>query len=134
MKVMMDFMKTMLLMPRPWVAWVGLLMTANFVFPLIFITTLEGQIVLGTGMVSAMIQMGIFQTKGFVRLLGIGHSPWIPLLLWLWTRLNFDSSLFAYWILALMVLNSLSLLIDALDVIRYLKGEKEPQLSLASDQ
>ena len=112
---------------------VGLLMFANFLSPLIFITTLEGQVVLGTGIVSAIIQMGIFQAKGFVRLLGIGHSPWIPMLVWLWTRLDWDFSIFAYWILALIVLNSLSLIIDAVDVARYLMGEKEPHLSLSSD-
>ncbi|MEE8349559.1 MAG: hypothetical protein V3R94_08320, partial [Acidobacteriota bacterium] len=111
MSVMMNFMRTMLTMPKPWVAWIGLLMAANFIFPVIFISSLEGRVVLATGMASAMIQMGIFQTKGFVRLLGIGHSPWIPLLLWLWTRLNFDASPFAYWIVALMVLNTLSLII-----------------------
>ena len=82
----MSFMRTMLLMPKPWVAWLGLLMAANFILPLIFITTLEGQVVLATGLISAMIQGRIFQTLGFVRLLGIGHSPWIPLLLWLWSR------------------------------------------------
>lgn len=130
----MNFMRTMLLMPKPWVAWLGLLMALNFLFPLIFITTLEGQVVLGTGMVSAMIQMGIFESKGFVRLLGIGHSPWVPMLLWLWTRLDFDGSLVAYWIVSLMVLNSLSLIIDAIDVTRYLRGEREPQLSLSADK
>ena len=133
MKVMMDFMRTMLLMPKPWVAWLGLLMGANFIFPLIFITTLEGQVVLATGMVSAMIQMGIFRAKGFVRLLGIGHSPWVPMLLWLWSRLDLDSSILAYWILAVIALNSLSLIIDATDVTRYLRGEREPHLSLSPD-
>ena len=129
----MNFMKTMLMMPKPWVGWLGMLTFANFISPLIFITTLEGQVVLGTGIVSAMIQMGIFQAKGFVRLLGIGHSPWIPMLVWLWTRLDWDFSIFSYWILALIVLNSLSLIIDAMDVARYLMGEQDPHLSLSSD-
>ena len=129
----MNFMKTMLMMPKPWVGWLGMLTFANFISPLIFITTLEGQVVLGTGIVSAMIQMGIFQAKGFVRLLGIGHSPWIPMLVWLWPRLDWDFSIFAYWILALIVLNSLSLIIDAVDVARYLMGERDPHLPLSSD-
>ena len=120
----MSFMRTMLLMPKPWVAWLGLLMAANFILPLIFITTLEGQVVLATGLISAMIQGRIFQTLGFVRLLGIGHSPWIPLLLWLWSRFEWDASIFAGWILAVMVLNSLSLIIDAVDVVRYVRGER----------
>ena len=126
----MSFMRTMLLMPKPWVGWLGLLMAANSIFPLIFITTLEGQVVLATGIVSAMIQRKIFQTQGFVRLLGIGHSPWIPLLLWLWSRFEWDASIFSYWVLAVIILNSLSLIIDAVDVVRYLRGEREPHLKL----
>ena len=49
---------------------------------------------------------------------------------WLWTRLDVApaGSLFRYWLLATVVLVSLSLLIDVTDVIRYLRGERAPQL------
>ena len=49
---------------------------------------------------------------------------------WLWTRLDLApaGSLFKYWLLATIVLVSLSLLIDATDVIRYLRGERKPYL------
>ena len=49
---------------------------------------------------------------------------------WLWTRLDLASagSYFRYWLLATIILVSLSLLIDASDVIRYLRGEREPNL------
>ncbi len=65
-----------------------------------------------------------------MRLLGIGHVVWVPMVPWLWTRLGVApaSSLFRYWLLATIVLVSLSLLIDAVDVIRYLRGERDPYL------
>jgi len=31
-----------------------------------------------------MTQMLIFHRLGFIRLLGIGHIYWIPMLAWLW--------------------------------------------------
>ena len=127
---MIDFFRTMLTLPKPWVAWVMLLMTANMIIPLFYLRTTEGKIVLAAAVLGAITQTAIFSAKGFVRLLGIGHIAWVPMVYWLWTRLD-DApagSLFRYWIVATLVLVSLSVLIDATDVIRYLRGEREPQL------
>ncbi len=79
-------------------------------------------------MFGALLQIAIFSAKGFVRLLGIGHVVWVPMVAWLWTRLEGvpAGSLFRYWLLATIVLVSLSVLIDAIDVIRYLRGERDP--------
>ncbi len=81
-------------------------------------------------MFGALLQIAIFAAKGFVRLLGIGHIAWVPMVAWLWTRLDVApaSSLFRYWLLANIVLVGLSLLIDAIDVTRYQRGEREPYL------
>jgi len=75
---MIRFFKTMLLLPKPWVAWVALLMGVNMMASLVFINTLEGKMVFAAGMVGAMVMMLIFRFKGFVRLLGVGHLFWIP--------------------------------------------------------
>lgn len=37
MKAMIDFFRTMLNLPKPWVAWVMLLMTANMIIPLFYL-------------------------------------------------------------------------------------------------
>lgn len=133
MKVMIDFFRTMLLMPTPWLAWIGLLMAANLVGPLFFIETLEAQVVLAAIILGAVIQTAIFRAKGFVRLLGMGHVAWVPMVAWLWTRLDQIemSSAFGYWVLAVMVLDSVSLFIDVTDVLRYIRGERTPHLTLA---
>ena len=131
MKVMVDFMRTMLTLPKPWVVWVMILMMANMVLPLFYLGTPEGKVVLGAFALGVTLQTAIFSAKGFVRLLGIGHIAWVPMLYWLWTRLDLApaGSLFRSWLLATIVLVSLSLLIDATDVIRYVRGERDPSLT-----
>ena len=130
MKAMIDFFRTMLTLPKPWVGWVMLLMTVNMIVPFFYLGTLEGKVVLGAAVLGALLQTWIFSAKGFVRLLGIGHVAWVPMVAWLWTRLDVApaGSFFRYWLLATIILVSLSLLIDATDVIRYLRGERAPQL------
>ncbi len=43
MQAMINFSKAMLKMPRPWVVWVGLLVTVSRVAPLFFMATLEAR-------------------------------------------------------------------------------------------
>ena len=130
MRAMFDFLRTMLSFPKPWVAWIMLLMMVNMVIPLFYLGTLEGRVVLGAFVFGALFQIAIFSAKGYVRLLGIGHIVWVPMAVWLWTRLEVApaSSVFRYWLLATIVLVSLSLLVDTVDVIRYLRGERDPYL------
>lgn len=132
MKAMIDFFKTMLRLPKPWVMWLGLLMFVNMVMPLVYIRTLEGKVVLAAMMAGALLMTMIFKAKGFVRLLGIGHMFWIPLVVWLGTRLTTlaPDDGFQLWILSVIGLNTLSLVIDCADVYRYLKGERAPTLTL----
>ncbi len=131
MKAMIGFVRAVLRLPKPWLAWVMLLVTVNMIVPLFYLGTLEGKVVLATMLFGATAQMVIFSAKGFVRLLGVGHILWIPMAYWLWTRLDAApaGSLFRYWLLGTTVLVSLSLLIDVADVIRYLRGEREPQIT-----
>ena len=134
MKTMISFIRTMLSLPKPWVAWVMLLMAVNLVIPFYYLATIEAQIVLGAALIGAIIQTAIFSTKGFVRLLGIGHILWIPMVVWLWSRLDLTapSSVFQFWLIAVVVLNSISLVIDATDVNRYRNGERDPHVEIGN--
>lgn len=102
MKSIINFMKTMLIMPIHWQAWLGILVTANIVVPMFYIHTLEAQVILATAIVGLMIMAFIFSMKGFVRLMGIGHFGWLPLVFWLGMRLEHApaDSLFGYWLMA----------------------------------
>ena len=132
MKSMMKLMRTMMIMPIHWQVWLGILVIVNMIVPFFFIHTLEAQVVVATFIVGLVIMSVIFSVKGFVRLLGIGHIGWLPLVFWLWTRLDHApaDSIFGYWLMAVVVLNSLSLIIDTIDVFRYVKGERRPVLTL----
>ena len=72
---MIKFIQTLLLMPKPWLVWIGLLLAANMLGALFFISTPEAQATLGALLLSAGIQTYIFSKKGFVRLLGVHNDP-----------------------------------------------------------
>ncbi len=132
MKSTMNFMKTMMIMPIHWQVWLGVLVAANIVVPFFFIHTPEAQVVLATAIAGLVIMSVIFSMKGFVRLMGIGHIGWLPLVFWLATKLDHApaDSTFGYWLMAVIVLDSLSVFIDTIDVLRYVKGERTPFLTL----
>jgi hypothetical protein len=117
------------------VVWIGFLVAANFAGSLLFIHTLEGQVVLAAAMVGVIIQLTIFSTEGFVRLLVIGHVVWIPMIPWLWSRyVHLPSmetdSFFAFWLITVMVVDGLSLIIDMANVVRYIHGEHKIPVKL----
>jgi len=64
-------------------------------------------------------------------LLGLAHLVWIPLILWLFTRLDQVPSDTDYgiWIRAVIGLNSASLVLDAANVLRYLRGERQEMVT-----
>ena len=78
-------------------------------------------------LLASMILMTILTGfAGFTRLLGWGHIFWIPLLIFLWTRLGLvpADDLFGIWLRALMVVNAVSLVFDGIDVFRYQAGDR----------
>ncbi len=133
MKFFIRFNKALMSMPMPWPLWLGLLVMANLLAPIYFFEALEAWVVLATFLAGAAIMMALFAAKGFVRLLGLGHILWIPMVPWLWTRLDLlePGGLMAYWIGAVVALNGISLIIDAIDVVRYVTGDREPTIPLA---
>ncbi len=121
------FNKGMMRMPLPWKFWLMSLVAINMIIPLFFLDRLESQVVVGTIVASMILMTALTGLSGFGRLLGLGHVLWIPLLYFLWTRLDQipADDFFGIWIRVLMVLNATSLVIDATDVIRYLAGDRE---------
>lgn len=127
MKSFIRFNKGMMLMPFHWQLWLLLLLTINVAIPLLWVGHLEAQLVLGAMIANVILMTLLTGLTGFSRLLGLGHLFWVPLLYFLWTRLDQIpvDHLFGLWIRALMVLNALSLVIDTVDVARYVTGEQE---------
>lgn len=131
-RVLKVFVKGMLVFPPTVWLWLALLMTANMVLPLVFIASLEGQVVFLCMLIGAMLQMAIIARLGFVRLLGLGHILWLLLVPWLWGRLELHQpgTSFRYFLAGVMVINTISVLIDAADVVRWMRGERTPTLTV----
>jgi len=121
------FNKGVMRMPVQWQLWQMLLVVANLIVPILFLDRLESQMVLAAIVVAAGLMTLLTALTGFTRLLGLGHIPWVPLVYFLWTRLDQipADDLFGLWLRILMVLNCLSLAIDTVDTIRYVAGERE---------
>ena len=127
MKAFIKFNRGMLKMPLQWQLWMAVLIAANLVAALFFLHRIEAQVVLGTLLASMILTTFLTARFGFTRILGLGHILWVPMLAFLFTRLGDipASDAFGIWIRALIVLNSVSLVIDAVDVIRYIAGDRE---------
>jgi hypothetical protein len=123
------FLRGMSSLAWPWWLWVALLGLVNMVAPLAFLGSAEARIVLAAVLVGAVVQLVIVGRLGFVRLLGVGHIvAWVPMLLWLVPRLtNLDADTpFGRWLVAVVVVDLISLAIDFVDVGRYLAGDRRP--------
>lgn len=131
MQQVVEFMKSIFSMKSPWPLWVALLMALNMMGPLFFIQSLEAKAVLVSTLAGAMLMMFLFSRYGFVRLLGLGHIFWIPLVIWLGTRISetpLDTP-FGIWLVSVLVANIVSLAIDMLDVSLYLRGDRKPMIA-----
>jgi hypothetical protein len=127
MGVMISFFKHIAGMPMHWRRWVMALILVNLA-SVLFLDRVEARWVLAAFAVGGVLQMILFARFGFVRLLGLGHFPWLALILWLLSRLDrlADEPVLFSWILVLMVFNGLSLVIDVADVINYWRGDRRP--------
>ena len=106
--------------------WVMLLLAANLAAPLFFLGSLEAQLVLVALAASMALMTILTGLVGYTRLLGLGHIFWIPLVVWLWSRLGQipADDAFGVWVRVLIALDTVSLLIDALEVARYAAGDR----------
>ena len=115
--------------------WVMLLLAANLAAPLFFLGRIEGQIVILAFVASMGLMTALTGVSGFTRVVGAGHFFWIPLIVWLWSRLDQIPPVdtFGLWVRALIVLNAASVLIDTVDVVRYLNGDRDEMVRGLAD-
>ena len=127
MHAFIKFNKGLLKMPLYARIWLMFLIAINMFLPLFFLDRVEAWAVL-TALLASMILMTILTAyAGFTRLLGLGHIFWFPLLYFLWSRLDQipADEFFGIWVRVLMAINAVSLVIDSIDVIRYIAGGRE---------
>ena len=127
-----SMIRAILHMPKPWATWNVALILVNLAGGLYYFGSLEGKLVVAAFFAAVIVMEAIYKAKGFVRLLGLGHIFWVPLMPWLWMRYA-DAPAdggFRTWLAAVMLVNTISLIIDAIDLVRYARGERAPTITL----
>jgi hypothetical protein len=126
MHAFIRFNRGILAMPIHWRLWLALLVGTNLVVPLFFIERAEAQAAIGAFVTSMGLMTALTARFGFSRILGFGHVAWVPLLGFLLTRLSevpMDDA-FGLWLRVVIALDATSLVIDAIDVVRFVRGER----------
>ena len=131
MEAFIRFNKGVLRYPAQVKIWMAALISVNLFVPLFYIKLFEAQVVLAAFFASFALMVALTAYSGFSRLLGLGHVLWLPLLYFLWTRLDMNpaDSPFGLWMRTLMALNAVSLVIDTVEVGRYLAGDHREVVS-----
>jgi hypothetical protein len=122
-----DFMAGIFSLAVGWKIWLFCLITVNFFIPVFFYHSLEAQLTIVAFFFGGMLGMILVKIQGFTRLLGLMHIPWIPLVFYLIGQLNSYSfsQPMGLWIRGVIILNGISLVIDFVDVVRYMRGERK---------
>jgi hypothetical protein len=107
-------------------AWGAALNVPQVVGGVLFLTTLEGQLVLATVIATLIVAGQIHRKMPFSRLIGLCHIPWLALLPWLVVRLLVQEHSIALqlWGYYVAMTIAISLVFDAIDVYRFTKGQK----------
>ena len=126
MRGFIRFNQGVMKMPLPWRLWLLLLVSLNAVVPFFFLGRIGAQLVLGAFLISIVLFSVLTARFGFTKIIGLGHAPWIPLVIFLFSGLSAvpGDELFGIWIRVLLALNVISLVIDAVDVGRYIAGDR----------
>jgi len=131
MRSFIKFNKGLLGYPLGVKVWLLVLITANLFVPLFLLPRIAAVVVIATFFAGFALMVWITEIAGFTRLLGLGHVLWIPLVVYAWSLLGGpgDSGLYGYWLRALITVNTVSLVVDVIDVARYLRGDRRPIVS-----
>lgn len=115
-------------------AWVMLLVVVHLAAILFVVVRRDGGwrvryqpiAILASFLLAGAFMGWLYGQVGYVRLLGLAHLVfWTPVYVWVWRSRPADgiASLYGKYLMAYLVIAGISLLIDAIDVIRYLLGD-----------
>ncbi len=113
-------------LPIIWIIWAFFILAVNGLGPLFFLDESVAIVILVSTVMSAAVGFILVSVQGFTKLVGLMHAPWVPALV-LQLMVFFNESPegdFAIWLLASIFTIAVSLAIDTVDVILFLKGNK----------
>lgn len=125
--VLMNGMMTYPVWLLAWIGWMMMVNTASIGF----LKNTEARFILGVWIPNGIGMTILAEVTGFTRLLGLSHVMWwTPLVIYLFLkRKDFDlSTIYGKWLVVVLTTNCLSLVVDYLDVIRWLLGERDSLL------
>lgn len=107
---------------KSWVYWMIFINSISILFAF---TRNEAHWVLTAWLANLLTMPMLFDAVGYVRLLGLPHIVfWTPLVIYLWMkRWSFSSTWAGRYLWVVMATNGASLVIDYIDVARYLAGD-----------
>ncbi len=118
--MMMHMMEVYPLWILAWVGWMGLVNGASVVF----LRHTPARIVLAAFVSAFIVMETLYAANGFNRLLGLGHVLfWTPLVIYLYRQMPAMTGNLKTWATAVLATNAVSLVIDYIDVARYLLGD-----------
>lgn len=126
MRSFLRFNRGILSMPWPWQLWVVVLAVANGIAPLLFLDRIEARVTLAVFFVGMALMTALTARFGFSRILGLGHIAWLPLLVFLSSCVAETSTAdsFGLWLRAVILVDTISLVIDGIDVVRFARGDR----------
>ncbi len=109
-----------------WQVWVSMLIAANIVAPFFFLDHVEARVTLAVGLFGMALMTALTARFGFSRIIGLGHVGWLPLLVFLGSRLADvpPTDALGIWLRTVIVLDVASLGFDAWDAIRFVRGDR----------
>ncbi len=121
----MGFAEHLLAQPMWLQAWIGWMVVLN-TMSLAFLGERPGRLTAIAWLGNIATMSALFAVVGYVRLLGLSHIIWwTPLLILLWRQRPWPpSGAFGLWLRLLFATNLISLVVDYLDVARYLLGAR----------
>jgi hypothetical protein len=120
------FNKGVLRLPLRVQLYMAVLMALNALAPLYYWSHPEASVVLAAFMASFLLMVALTARVGFVRLLGMGHIFWVPMIVYLIGRMGehtLESSV-GIWIRLLIFADSIALVLDLIDIRRYVRGDR----------
>ena len=72
-----------------------------------------------TFMFSAILILGLYSIFGFAKIMGMGHVPWLPLLVYVLTEIPTAKNTFKSYLVILATSIAISLVFDIVDVWKY---------------
>jgi len=108
---------------QAWILWMVVINTAS----VLFIRHRDGKAVLAAWVGNLVFMNLLFYLNGYNRLLGLSHVVfWTPLLVYI-VLPPWDSDArtpYGVWLRVLVLTNGISLIVDYIDVVRYLLGDR----------